>query len=233
MLRNIPWYVYTTCLQCRRPQFNSWVRKICWRRDRLPTPVFLGFPFGSGGKESACNAGDLGLIPGLGRSPGEGKGYPFQYSGLENSMDCIVQGVTKSWTQLSDFHFTSQLVWPHSLYPRSPCTQLHAAVPLFVPTGSAHQWWASLTILGLPFFIKKKKIIWLHWVLVSAHRIFFFFNCGMWNLVAWPGIEPGVPALRAQSLSHWMTREVPLSTVNGPWWSISFPWWFFFVSRVT
>ena len=49
----------------RRPWFNSWVRKICWRRDRLPTPVFLGFPCGSAGKESACNAGDLGLIPGL------------------------------------------------------------------------------------------------------------------------------------------------------------------------
>ena len=77
-------------LQCRRPQFDSWVRKICWRRDRLPTPVFLGFPCGSAGKESTCNAGDLGLIPGLGRSPGEGKGYPLQYSGLENSMDCII-----------------------------------------------------------------------------------------------------------------------------------------------
>ena len=62
----------------------------------LPTPVFLGFPYGSAGKESACNAGDLGLIPGLGRSPGEGKGYPPQYSGLENSMDCIVHGVAKS-----------------------------------------------------------------------------------------------------------------------------------------
>ena len=74
-------------LQCRRPQFDSWVGKIHWRRDRLPTPVFLGFPCGSVGKESTCNAGDLGLIPGLGRSPREGKGYPLQYSGLENSMD--------------------------------------------------------------------------------------------------------------------------------------------------
>ena len=50
----------------------------------------------------ASNVGDLGLIPGLGRSPGEGKGYPLQYSGLENSMDCIVQGVAKSRTRLSD-----------------------------------------------------------------------------------------------------------------------------------
>ena len=57
-------------------------------RDRLPTPVFLGFPCGSAGKESACNAGHLGFIPGLEISPGEGKGYPLQYSGLENSMDC-------------------------------------------------------------------------------------------------------------------------------------------------
>ena len=67
----------------------------------------MGFPCGSAGKESTCNAVDLGSIPGLGRSPGEGKGYPLQYSGLENSMDYIVHGVTKSWTQLSDFHFTS------------------------------------------------------------------------------------------------------------------------------
>ena len=82
--------------QCRKPQFNSGVRKICWRRDRLLTPVFLGFPCGSAGKESTCNAEDLGLIPELGRSPGEGKGYTFQYSVLENSMDCIVYGVTES-----------------------------------------------------------------------------------------------------------------------------------------
>ena len=65
----------------------------------------MGFPCGSAGRESACNAGDLGLIPGLGRSPGEGKGSPLQYSGLDNSMDCIVHGVTKSRSQLSDFHF--------------------------------------------------------------------------------------------------------------------------------
>ena len=54
--------------------------------------------YGSAGKESACNMGDLGLIPGLGRSPGEGNGYPLQYSGLENFMDCIVHGVAKSRT---------------------------------------------------------------------------------------------------------------------------------------
>ena len=65
----------------------------------------MGFPYGSVGKESACNAGDLGLIPGSGSSPGEGKGYLLQYSGLENSTACIVHRVAKSRTQLSDFHF--------------------------------------------------------------------------------------------------------------------------------
>ena len=64
----------------RRPQFNSWVRKILWTRDRLSTPVFLGFPCGSAGKESAHNARDLGSIPGSGRSTGEGIGYTLQYS---------------------------------------------------------------------------------------------------------------------------------------------------------
>ena len=58
----------------------------------------LGLPCGSARKESSCNAGDLGLIPGLGRFPGEGKGYPLQYSDLGNSMDWIVYGVAKSWT---------------------------------------------------------------------------------------------------------------------------------------
>ena len=67
--------------------------------------IWLGFPGGSEVKASACNVGDLSSIPGLGRSPGEGKGYPVQCSGLENSMDCIVHGVAKSRTQLSDCHF--------------------------------------------------------------------------------------------------------------------------------
>ena len=91
----------------RRHWFNSWDGKICWRRDRLPTPVFLGFPGGSASKESACNVGGLGLIPGWGRFPGEGNGYPLQYSGLENSMDYIVHGIAKSQTRLDNFHFTS------------------------------------------------------------------------------------------------------------------------------
>ena len=81
-----------------QPWFDSWVGKICWKRDKLLTPVFLDFPRGSAGKDFACNTRDLALIPGLGRSPGEGKGYPLQYSDLENAMDCIVHRVAKSRT---------------------------------------------------------------------------------------------------------------------------------------
>ena len=85
--------------------FDSWLRKIRWRKDRLPIPVFLGFPCGLAGKESACNVGSLGSIPGLGRSPGEGKGYPLQYSGLENSMDCIFHGSQRIGHDWATFAF--------------------------------------------------------------------------------------------------------------------------------
>ena len=89
-------------LQCSSPWFDSWVGKSPWRRERLPSPIFLGFPCGSAGEESPCNAGDLGLIPRLGRSPGEGNGYPLQYSGVENSMG--FQRVRHDWAS-----FTSHL----------------------------------------------------------------------------------------------------------------------------
>ena len=94
-------------LQGRRPRFDSWVGKIPWRRNRLPTPVFLGFPGGSDGKESTCNAGDLGSIPGSGRSSGEENSNPLQYSCLENPKDrgawrFTVHRVAKSRTRLSD-----------------------------------------------------------------------------------------------------------------------------------
>ena len=72
-------------------------------------PSSRAFPDSSVSKESACNAGDPGSIPGPGRSAGEGIGYPFLYSGLENFMDCIVHGVAKSQTGLSDFCF---FAWP-------------------------------------------------------------------------------------------------------------------------
>ena len=110
-------------MQCRRPRFDSWVRKIHWRRDKLPTPVFLGFPGGSAGKESACDAGDLGSIPGLVRVPREVKGYSLQYSGPENSMDCVARGVAE--LDMTDFHLhfsysCSVFLWKRVFTPELP-----------------------------------------------------------------------------------------------------------------
>ena len=111
---------------------------------RLPSPAFLGFPGSSAGKESACNAGDLGLIPGLGRSSGEGKGCPLQYSGLENSTDCIVHGVAESRTRLSGFRFhpfrlCSQVSWWRGgvLSPRILGSLLTDAVTTVATTATA------------------------------------------------------------------------------------------------
>ena len=80
----------------------------------------MGFPGGSDSKESACNAGDPGSIPGLGRSPGEGDGYARQYSGVENSMDCLVHAVTQSRTGLHGVHFTLF----HLAAPRLGCSSM-------------------------------------------------------------------------------------------------------------
>ena len=80
---------------------------IKWATLKIITYFHLGFSCGSAGKESTCNAGDLGSMPALGRAPGEGKGYLLQYSDLDNSMDCIVHGVAKSQIQLNDFHLFS------------------------------------------------------------------------------------------------------------------------------
>ena len=65
-----------------RPQFNSWVGKNRWGRNKLPTPLSLGFPGGSASKESTCNVGELASFPGLGRYPGEENVYLLQYSGI-------------------------------------------------------------------------------------------------------------------------------------------------------
>ena len=89
---------HSSILAWRIPRTGGWratIREVAKSRARLSNFTFL---YVSAGKESACNVGDLGLTPGLERSPGEGKGYPLQYSGLENSMDCIVYGVSKSRT---------------------------------------------------------------------------------------------------------------------------------------
>ena len=141
-------------------------------RERLTTPVFSGFPCGSAGKESACNVGDLGLIAGLGRSPGEGKSYPLRYSGLENSMDCIVHGVTKSRSQLSDFHFHFLLV--------------------------IHKWLLDLKKFKLMCLnlLKKNMICAIEWVLDSVleHQHFIMLSCSLvWN--TWKIFQTSQPQL--------------------------------------
>ena len=102
--------------------------------DRPSLCLVMSVPGSSAGKESACNAGDPGSIPGSGRSPGEGNCYPLQYSGLENSMDrgawgAIVHGVAMSWTQLSNFHFqfviSTLLNNTEKLISKNLLTELH------------------------------------------------------------------------------------------------------------
>ena len=83
---------------------DSSVGKESAYNEKILGDTYIRLPGGSAGKESTCNVGDLGSTPRLGKSPGGGKSYPLQYSGLENSMDCIVHGVAKSQRQLSDFH---------------------------------------------------------------------------------------------------------------------------------
>ena len=107
----LPCYLYyIKCLKKRNKWGNEWKRG-CFLTSFV---FFWGFPGGSQVKVSACNAGDLGSIPGSGRSPGEGNGNPLQYSWLENPMDggawrATVHRVAKSWTRLSNFTFTFKL----------------------------------------------------------------------------------------------------------------------------
>ena len=105
--KNNFWLFFLTYyIQCLLP---VWVLFLAFTIGHM----LWSFPCGSASKESARNAEDLGSIPGLGRSPGEGKGYPLQYSGLENSMDCTVHGVTKTQTWLSPFH--CHFHWTHAV----------------------------------------------------------------------------------------------------------------------
>ena len=106
-------------------------------KDRLPTAVFLGFSCGSAGKEPTHNAGDLGLIPESGRSPGERKGYPLQYSSLENYMDCIVHGVTKSQTWLSSYHFHFALLY--KIHKSRQCLKKNSIIEQYSQVPPAHR----------------------------------------------------------------------------------------------
>ena len=156
----------------------------------------VGFPCGSAGKESGCNEGDLGLIPGLGRSPGEGKGYPLQFSGLENSMDCIVHGVTKSRTWLSDFHFHYFIIlwwflpdidrsqpWVHMCppHPESPSCFPPHPIPLGCPRAPALS--ALLHELNLPCSSLLHMVIYTsqHCSLIPPHPCLLQHSSIVWT----------------------------------------------------
>ena len=131
----------------------------------------LGFPCGSAGKESACNVEDLGSIPGLGRSPGEGKGYPLQYSGLENSMDCMVHGVAKSQTWLSTFHFHFTQVLHFELF----CWLwglIHFFSGIFAHS-STYNCYLNLILFNIFFVIFLLR--WLYWKWFSCFWKFYPF----------------------------------------------------------
>ena len=128
---------------------------ICCKMVRLPSPIFLGLLCGSACKESACNAGDLGSAPGFGRSPGEGKGCPLQYSCLQNSMDPIVYGVAKSQTRLKDLSLHFQVIAPES--------KLDWGLPVpsgvsFLKPAKTH----TLAFAGSPLSPLDRKPAWFH-----------------------------------------------------------------------
>ena len=157
----------------------------------------MGFPCDSLDKESACNAGDLGSIPGLGRSPGEGKGYPLWYFGLENSMNCIVHGVAKSWTWLNDFHF--HFIFTVCVYGVSLVAQLVNDLPAKLE--------ALVWFLGWEVPLEKEysSILGLSWWL-RWQRI--CLQCGRPGFGSWVG---KIPWRRA-----WQPTPVFLPGVS-PW----------------
>ena len=117
----------------------------------------MGFPGGSDGKEYTCNVEDLGSIPGLGRSPGEGKGYPLQYSGLENSMVCIVPGVAKNQTLLSNIHFQAeeptQILGGSIREFKALFNLLHSMFNLPLAVISLHPFFFTCCFFGLESFL--------------------------------------------------------------------------------
>ena len=123
------------------------------------------FPCGSAGKESACNVGDLGSIPGLGRCPGEGKSYPLQYIGLENSMDCIISGSQRVGHRLSDFH--------PSLITNLICIpEIYIQIYIQVYIQWIHESILSSMSQMLPF--KASSLIWWRIIIAPAYMLYVY-----------------------------------------------------------
>ena len=156
----------------------------------LSNLTIKGFPSGSAGKESACNVGDLSLIPGLGRAPAEGKGYPLQYSGLENSTDCIAHGISKSQTRLGDFQ-KKIVLRPNKDYLSKTCVWLFAT-----PRTVAYQ-----APLSMEFSRQE-----LEWVAIS-------FSRGS----SWPRDRTWVSRIAGRRFTIWATRE-SLKVLSDHFW---------------
>ena len=138
-------------LQDRRPQFDSRVRKFPWRRDRLSTSVFLGFPGCSAGKEFACNAGALGFIPGSGRCPEEGMATHSSILAWRDRAAwwATVEGVAKSHIQLSNYAQHNNLIYTH----------IHTLINMYICIHST----ILLQNLFLNIMIIHKEQIFQHW----------------------------------------------------------------------
>ena len=182
--------------------------------------VLISFPGGSDGKESACNTGDPCLIPGSGRSFGEGNGNPLQYSWLENFMDrgawqATVHGVTKSWTQLSDYHANRTLSetghFSYACWPLSSCEMSVQVLPIFLLGGLSFLYILDTSHLlnVLWEYIWQKALLFCFWIVIyafilnttfRAHVVFHFFhpfhNCSFFKSVLcifihYPGYRQG------------------------------------------
>ena len=172
-------------MQCRRPQFDSWVGKIPWRRIGLSTLVFLGFPCDSTGKESACNVGDLGSIPELGRSPGEGKGYPLQYSGLENSMNPMgSKRIRHDWETFTSLKNFPQFVVIHTVKGFSIVNEAEVDIFLEFSCFSYDSTNIGSLISGPSAFSKSSLNIWkfsVHVLLKPVLKDFEHYFASVWD----------------------------------------------------
>ena len=132
---------------------------------------FVGFPCGSAGKQSACNARDLRLIPELGRCPGKGTGYPLKYSGLENSMDCIVHGVAKSRIRLSDFHFhLGFILFAEFLFLSLWNTIRHYFLCLWIRLANRRATYIKSHLKESSLFCHRYELLWCKYVFDTCWR---------------------------------------------------------------
>ena len=178
-----------------------------------------GFPCGSAGKESTCNAGALGSIPGLGRSPGEGQGCSLQYSGQENSMDCIVHGAAKSRTRLSNFtttcrwrNFLLHLLETSDIDPFSPATMssFSKSVSFFLTEVSFPSKFIRMEVIAKDFRKVIYTLLYLKWI-NNKNLLYSTWNSAQCYVPAWTGWGFGEEWIRVYVLLSSFTVHLKLS----------------------